>query len=361
MAHNLATTNGNAAMAFRNDLPWHGLGKNMKDNPKATDAEWLDLSGTGFQVGLVPIYDANGNQIVPNRRLMARMDTGHVFDSNLLLTDHYKPIQNAEALEFARVLTKHDKHVNIETIGALGEGETFWSLLDLGKFDVKGDEMKKYLLLTNNHNGKQSFRGLLTSVRVVCQNTLNVALGDRESGFAIRHKGNIADYIKEAQRVLGFAVDEYDKLAEQATKMAEKKIKAADVDKFLNILTPNPEPKADGTMPGTADAENERAKIKELFEKGEGNDRAEIKGTVWALLNGVTDYIGHHKNMKSVKALTEEKRQARFNYVIMGSGAAKVQQAFNLGMQYVEKGKFEAPKPAEKKPRMAKMGGVLLN
>lgn len=362
MAHNLATTNGKAAMAFRNDLPWHGLGANLTDRPDATDAEWLEMSGTAYQVGLTNLYDARGNQILSNRRVMARLDTMDVFDTTILLSDHYRPIQNAEVVDFARQLTKNDKSVTIETLGALGQGETVWLLMNLGEFQVKKDEMQKYLLFTNNHSGKQCFRGLSTAVRVVCQNTLSLAMGSgKDSGFAIRHKGNLADNLAEAQKIMGIALDEYEKFSEAANAMANKPIKGKDVDTILNILYPNPEPKADGTPVDATNAINERAKVKELFEKGAGNDDASVKGTVWALLNGVTDYIAHWKNTGAAKALSHEKKERRFQYVLFGDGNAKNQQMFNLGMQYVEKGKVEMPKPPEKKTRTAKAGGVLIN
>lgn len=362
MAHNLDNTTGSAAMAFRHDLPWHGLGANMNDRPNATDAEWMEASKTNYVVGLTNLYNATGQQILTNRRVMARMDTGHVFDTNILLSDHYKPIQNADVLQFARELTKNDRSVKIETIGALGTGETFWLLLDIGQFDVKKDEMKKFLLLTNNHNGKQCFRGLSTSVRVVCQNTLRLAMGSgKDDGFAIRHKGNLQDNLQEAQRIMGFALTEYDQFKEAAEAMAAKQIKSKDVDTILKMVFPDPEAKADGTPTDNTNAVNERTKVKELFEKGRGNDREGIKGTVWALLNGVTDYIAHWKNSGGAKSLSHEKTERRFQYVLTGEGNARNQQMFNLCMQFTEKGKIEVPKPAEaKKVRKSRAGGVLI-
>lgn len=366
MAHELATTNGKTAMAFRGDLPWHGLGTNMTDRADATDAEWMEESGTGFEVGLVNIYDANGNVILPDRRLMARLDTGAVFDSSILLSDHYKPFQNREALEFCRVLTNNNPSVTIETIGALFGGSSFWLLMNLGDFNIAGDEMKKYLLISNNHTGQRAFRGLATSVRVVCNNTLTLAMSNgKESGFAIRHKGNLQDNVLEAARLMGIALDGYDKFQAVGNELAAKKVKTKDVDTFLNILVPDPTGvNAKGEKPDNTNAVNERAKIKELFESGAGNDRKEIKHTLWTLLNGVTDHIGHWKNMGSKKTLTQEQRESRFTYTLMGLGDQRAQQAFNLCTTYLEKGKFPEPVPVDqtiKKPRKSRSGGVSLN
>lgn len=366
MAHEIDQTTGKPAIAFRGDLPWHSLGTDMNDCPDATDDEWLDKSSTGFSVGLVNIYDKNGNVILPDRRLMARMDTGQVFDSSILLSAHYKPFQNREALEFCRVMTQNNPSVQIETIGALFGGSSFWLLMNLGDFNIAGDEMKKYLLISNNHTGKQAFRGLATSVRVVCNNTLTLAMSQgKESGFAIRHKGNLQDNVKEAARLMGFALEGYDKFTEAGNAMAEKKVKAKDVDTFLNILVPDPIGlNAKGEQPDKTNAVNERNKIKELFESGAGNDRAAIKHTLWTLLNGVTDHIGHWKNMGSKKALTKEQRESRFTYTLMGLGDQRAQQAFNLCSIYLEKGQFPEPVPVDqtaKKPRKAKSGGVYTN
>ena len=237
MAHNLATTSGQAAMMFYGQKPWHGLGVEL--NHPATAAEAIEAAGSGYGVDLVPLFTQNGDPI-PRRKGVIRTDTNQVLGT---VGPGYTPIQNAECFGFLDAIVA-DGGLHYHTAGALGRGEKIWMLAKLpGHIRVKDtdDITEKYLLLHNSHDGTSCLRVHFTPIRVVCQNTLSIAERNaRGQGISIRHRGDLSARVHEAQKVLGLANRFYEELQPKIDRLAGYYPTADQLHGFFGALYPDP-------------------------------------------------------------------------------------------------------------------------
>ncbi|WP_254511387.1 DUF932 domain-containing protein [Anatilimnocola floriformis] len=318
MAHNLATTNGNSAMMYTGEVPWHRLGTKL-DQP-ATAREAIEAAGLNYRVDLKPLATTEGTS-VPQRKGVVRADTGDVLG---VVGNSYVPVQNYQAFGFLDAVVA-ECGLRYHTAGALGKGERIWLLAKLpSQIRVKGgdDVVDKFLLLSNTHDGTTALRVYFTPIRVVCQNTLNLAEGRGiGQGIAIMHKGDLHTKIQEAQRVLGLAERFYDDAQAKIEILAEHSPTADQLQSYFESIYPDP-----------ADADNSRArKVREnltrLFESGIGLDMPDIRGTTWAAYNAVTEWVDHHRPTRSKNALDRASRRLDSSW--FGSGAKVKAKAWN--------------------------------
>ncbi len=321
MAHNLATTNGETAMAFYGETPWHGLGTRL--NEPATAAEAIAAAGLDYNVELTPLVTSDGLP-VPKRKAVVRADNRDVLG---VVGNGYVPIQNRQCFGFLDAVVA-DGGLRYHTAGALGRGERIWLLAKLpGHVRVKGtdDITEKFLLLSNAHDGTAALRVFFTPIRVVCQNTLSMAeRGGFGQGISILHKGDLVAKVCEAQKVLGLAHRFYDDLEGQINKLASHYATPEQLAGFFKTLYPDPID-AEKTR-----AENTRRELVRLFEEGKGQEIYDIRHTTWAALNAVTEYVDHHR---PTRARTEaERADRRLRSQWFGSGAKLKAKAWGLAM-----------------------------
>jgi len=321
MAHNLATTNGKTAMMYAGEVPWHRLGTKL--NQPATAREAIEASGLNYQVELKSLATTEGTA-VPQRKGVVRSDSGDVLG---VVGNSYIPVQNYQAFGFLDAIVA-EGGLRYHTAGALGKGERVWMLAKLpSQIRVKGSEdvVDKFLLLSNTHDGSTALRVYFTPIRVVCQNTLNLAeqrgLGQ---GIAIMHKGDLHTKIQEAQRVLGLAERFYDDAEAKIDILASHIPTPTQLQDYFEALYPDPE-----------DADNSRAKkvrenLNRIFETGIGLDMPGIEGTTWAAYNAVTEWVDHHRPTRSSNPL--ERASRRLDSSWFGSGAKVKARAWNLAL-----------------------------
>ena len=321
MVHNLATTNGKPAMMYSGEVPWHRLGTRL-DAP-ATAAEAIEAAGLGYDVELKALATTEGTP-VPSRKAVQRCDTGAVLG---VVGNSYVPVQNRQAFGFLDAIVA-DGGLRYHTAGALGLGERIWLLAKLPdniRVRHTDDVVEKYLLLSNTHDGSTALRVYFSPIRVVCQNTLNLA--ERRSigqGIAIMHKGDLHTKIGEVQRVLGLANRFYDDAAGRIDLLAGHSPTAAQLKDYFKAVYPDPED-ADPTR-----AHNIRETFARVFETGIGLDMPGVKGTTWAAYNAVTEWVDHHR---PTRARTPEARTSRrLQSSWFGSGAALKARAWNLAV-----------------------------
>ena len=219
-------------------------------------------------------------------------ETGHQFnvresDNRVLgvVGGRYKPVQNAEAFAFTDELVGGD--VRYETAGSLAEGKRVWMLAKMPDTRVLDDVVEPYLCLTNGHDGFSSLKVCMTPVRVVCQNTLNMALKGAKRTWTVRHSGNINAKMEEAQQTLGLAQDYMGKFAEEAEELYSIKVSPAQFKKLSNTLFP---------ITDEMSRRKEEAQYLlqcQLKEAWDMDDLGNIKGTGWGFMNAVSDMSTH--------------------------------------------------------------------
>lgn len=164
--------------------PWHGLGEIIQEAPTSDDA--IRIAGLDWRVIQSELICKENGQVIDGFKVNIR-DT----DKKTLgiVTDRYKIVQNSEAFAFTDALL--GEGVRYETAGSLASGRRVWMLAKLEDRIITDELIEPYLVFTNSHDGTGAVRVAITPVRVVCQNTLNLALQTAERQWSCAHKGDI--------------------------------------------------------------------------------------------------------------------------------------------------------------------------
>lgn len=162
------------------EKPWHGLGTVVKEAPASEEA--LRLAGLDWNVIQEPIYTPFREKIdgfKANVRDSDRKVLG-------VVSDRYKVVQNVEAFSFTDELL--GQGVRYETAGSLSGGKRVWLLARLPReYIIAGERISPYLVFSNTHDGSGSVKVAVTPIRVVCNNTLNLALSTAQRSFSMIH------------------------------------------------------------------------------------------------------------------------------------------------------------------------------
>lgn len=320
------------SMMFAGETPWHKLGTYVGDK-NVTSEEALKLSGLDWKVGLRPVFADisranNGTQyeLADEHRAVVRETDGRVLG---IVGTRYAPLQNVDAFKFMDSLVQ-GKHAMYHTAGSLCGGKKVWMLAKLPDVvKVKGKDItEKYLLLTNQHNGDGAARVFFTPVRVVCANTLGMALKGftRHEGYSIRHTGDIEQKIKAAQQVLGLAQKYYKEFEVKANWLADQRFNDTMMAIALRKIFP-----AQNENEIPTRTQNIRNKVVALFQ-GEGKGSVEFRGTAWGAVQAFSEFADHHKTVRG----ENEDLGARLDSLWFGSGAALKHRAFDVVDAIVE-------------------------
>ena len=213
------------------EKPWHGLGKIVMEAP--TSAEALHLAGLDWNVVQEPIY-TEFNEQVEGYKANVRDSDRKVLG---VVSDRYKVVQNADAFSFTDELI--GKGVRYETAGSLQEGKKVWLLARLPReYIIAGERISPYLVFSNTHDGSGSVKVAVTPVRVVCNNTLNLALDKASRSFSMIHTGNIQGKIQEARDTLFMAEKYMDCLGAEFEQLRRQKMTDVQVKEYINLLLP---------------------------------------------------------------------------------------------------------------------------
>lgn len=320
MSHHLnIRSDGRASMMYVGEAPWHGLGVRL---PKlATSAEAIEAAGLDYHVDKKPLFtkSAGKRQLeVPDHFCTIRRDTGDILG---VVGKRYTVLANKDAFTCFDALVGEGEAI-FETAGALGKGETIWLLAKLPGYIRIGrhDEVKKYLLLTNSHDGSSMVRTKLSPVRVVCNNTLSSALSGSEQEIRIRHTPSAVDRLQEAHKLLGLTNQLYQELEMIFNRMSVKRITERQLIEFVKSLVPDNEEASFNTR-----TENIRSKILELNETGAGSEYS--RGSLWGAVNAVSEFTDHVQNSKDP--------MKRLNSVWFGGGEKLKLRAFQLAQKWL--------------------------
>ena len=291
MGHGLEIKNGKASMMYAgsNESPWHRQGVFLGETA-VTAEEAIVAAGMDWEVSTHPIYSGFAElKEVPDFKAIIRQDTGDVLG---IRGNKYTPYQNREAFKVLDPFIGKDKAI-WHTAGVLGKGERIWIQAKLpGHIEVtKNDIVEKYFLLQNSHNGASGIKLLFSPQRVVCQNTLQMALvGGESSIMNIRHTKNHEIKIKQALKIMGLIEKVAEDFEITAKKMYGFKMTEADIDNYLaDIINIGKEVKEKVELY----KDKSYIRYREYIEGGAGTNIPGVKGSLWGCYNAVTESIDH--------------------------------------------------------------------
>ena len=268
------------------EKPWHGLGKIVMEAPTSKDA--LRLAGLDWNVVQEPIY-TEFNEVVEGYKANVRDSDRKVLG---VVSDRYKVVQNADAFSFTDELL--GKGVRYETAGSLQEGRKVWLLARLPReYIIGGERISPYLVFSNTHDGSGSVKVAVTPVRVVCNNTLNLALDTASRSFSMVHTGNIQDKIQEAKDTLFMAESYMDCLGAEFEQLRRQKMTDAQVKEFVELLLPI---EKDSTQIQSKNILRLREDLKKRYY--DAPDLQKVGNNAYRFINAVSDFATHAKPLR---------------------------------------------------------------
>lgn len=275
------------------EKPWHGLGVVVKEAP--TSEEALRLAGLDWNVVQEPIYTPFREKIEgfkANVRDTDRKVLG-------VVSDRYKVVQNVEAFSFTDELLGHG--VRYETAGSLSGGRRVWLLARLPQeYIIAGERISPYLVFSNTHDGSGSVKVAVTPVRVVCNNTLNLALETAQRSFSMVHTGNISDKITEARDTLFKAESYMDRLGAEFEQLHQQKVTDAEVQKYIELLIP-----MESNATRTQEKNVNRLREDLAMRYYDAPDLQKVGKNAYRFINAVSDFATHAEPLRRTANYSE--------------------------------------------------------
>jgi len=308
-------------MAYVNETPWHGLGSQL--SAKQPIEVWAEQAGMDWQIKEAPVRfmtESIGSlgaiMSFPEQKVLFRSDTNAPLS---VVSNRYQVVQPREILEFYRDLTEKSGF-ELETAGVLKGGRKVWALAKTNQSStLKGnDTVNGYVLLATGCDGTLATTAQFTSIRVVCNNTLAIALENNSGAVKVPHSTSFDP--EAVKRKLGISVTSFDSFMYRMKNLSERKVKSFEATNYLlRIFTDSASPASGLT--------NERAmkKVQALYDgQGMGSELASSKGTAFGLLNAVTEFVDHERRARSV--------DHRLESALFGAGATLKQKALDQAL-----------------------------
>lgn len=334
MAHEIDMSNGRANVAYTGQTPWHGLGFNI--SPDASVEEWRAAAGLDWEIrkaGLLARLE-DGKTVdasVLNRSVLYRSDTNALL--SVMSTRNYYVVQPDQILSFIGDSVRA-MGWKMETAGSLRGGRKIWALANLGKeAEVgKGDSVRGYLLAATACDGSMTSEFMFTSVRVVCNNTLQMATDGRngQSRVKVYHYNTLN--VNAVKSSLGIAADVWSGFIERTKALVRVKLSEK---KAVQVLRGIYEPR-EKVIVGDEILTDEQflssnngaaaRQVLELFSgAGLGSELTSARGTAWGLVNATTQFYDH--------VGTAVNDDNRLNSAWFGRGAQRKQQVLDACMK----------------------------
>ena len=273
--------------------PWHGLGVNVDEAPDSGRA--LQLAGLDWKVEQRDIYTSTGRRIDQFKANIRSTDQRVLG----VVSDKYQVVQNDEAFAFTDALL--GEGVQYETAGSLADGRMIWLLAKLPeRYIMNGDEITPYLVFFNSHDGSSAIRVALTPVRVVCQNTLNLALSTAKRSWGVKHVGDMESKLHEARQTLMLSNQYMAALGKSIYEMDRIKLNEVKVQNMVNEL-----------FPVTADMSNQQIQNGKRLQRElknryfEAPDLQHVGKNAYRFINAVSDMVTHGKPLRETKNYQE--------------------------------------------------------
>ena len=307
------------SIAYVAETPWHGLGSKL---PAGQSIEsWQSAAGMNWSIKETPVMYSVGAE--SGLHFRSSLDNKVLFRSDThaplsVVSNRYKPVQPKEVLEFFRSLVSAGGF-ELETAGSLKGGKKLWALAKTNQQTVlKGnDKVKAYLLLATSCDGTLCTSAFFTSIRVVCANTLQLALGESSGVVKVPHSTTFDP--KAVKESLGLGLSAWDQFSRSMKALANRPVSEAEARAYLETVLGD-------EFEDDTKAHRPLQTIYELFSgKGLGADMQSARNTSWGLLNAVTEQVDRHARARS--------QDNRLNSAWFGAGAALKAKAFEEAMK----------------------------
>jgi len=319
-------------MAFTGQRPWHKLGVQFEE--EFTSAQAIAAARLDYPVLKEQLYRLRsdlGPGMVEPTEAYATIN-GHTQDVLGVVGDGYEVLQNQEAFDFFDILLK-ESGGKLQTAGAIGKGEKVWMLAKLPEvfYPIAGDGVEQFLLGTTSHDGTMKTEVRFTDIRVVCQNTFNLAMNGSRGVISIRHTTNMRQKLEMAAMVLVRYKEHFDIVGDQFSGLASVRVDDTWIDEYIERMLGNPLNVADGR--GRTIMENKIRLIEGRLNTGMGVDLPGVAGTAWWALNAMVEYADY--DLKAKGQAVDETR--RTQSILFGNAADFKQEAFDTAMAMVNK------------------------
>ncbi len=283
------------SMFYVRETPWHGLGTMVAEAPASKDA--LIYAGLNWQVVQKNVYTEDGDKVFGYKANIRNTD-----DAVLgIVSDRYKVVQNEEAFQFTDDLL--GEGVTYETAGVLQGGKKVWMLAKMPhRYIIGGDEISPYMVVMNSHDGSSGIKVAMTPIRVVCQNTLNLALSNAKRIWTTKHTENVMNRVHEARETLQLAELYMGKLGKEIDTLSQIKLSDKKVLEFMQEFFP---------IIDTADiSEAQRKNNLRLLEDlkcryWDAPDLEHIGKNGYRFINAVSDFATHADPIRKTKNYNE--------------------------------------------------------
>ncbi len=279
-------------MLYVKETPWHGLGTKVMQAPDSANA--LKMAGLDWKVLQEPIY-ADG-KFIEGYKANVRSSDRKVLG---VVTDRYKVVQNEEAFAFTDALL--GEGVRYETAGSLQEGRKVWILARMPReYVMMGEHISPYLVFSNSHDGSGAIRVAITPIRVVCNNTLNLALATAKRSWSMIHTGDVMEKMNEARDTLFMAEKYMTNLGKEFENLRRKQLTDNKVQEYIEVLLPY----EDGSTP--IQKKNVRRLREDLRQRYfDAPDLKDVGNNAYRFVNAVSDFATHADPIRRTKNFKE--------------------------------------------------------
>ncbi len=305
-------------MAYVGQTPWHGLGNKL--SPNQTIEVWQQQAGMDWDIKEAPVQfmdtvSDNQSRVItfPQSKVLYRSDTHEPLS---VVSQRYQVVQPREILEFYRDLTEVSGF-QLETAGVLKGGKKVWALARTGHSATlqTNDTTNAYVLLATACDGTLATTAQFTAVRVVCNNTLAIAIDDSKGAVKVPHSTTFDS--EAVKRQLGISVSNWDTFMYRMKALSERKVKHSEAEAFLHHVFSE-------SRQDIIQKPNEWAmsKVLDLYNgHGRGAELGSANGTALGLLNAVTEFVDHERRARNT--------DYRLDSAWFGQGAALKQKALD--------------------------------
>ena len=345
MAHNINRNSitGKDSFFSVKEKAWHGLGQIIEDHP--TSEEAIIFAGLDYEVEKRKLFTfdhANSSEATaPDGIQIQKVEIKNYFATVRTDTDQllgivgskYEIVQNKTAFTFFDRLVNDGSGIKYETAGALGNGEKIFITAKMPDFIKIGrkDIIEEYIFLTTSHDGSGSIMAAFTPVRIVCNNTLNMALRNHTNAVFIKHTANAETKLQGAARIISISNNTALQLETLFNKWAKVRVSDAELKKLLRLaMAPNTEVFAAvaedrNGFEFSRQFEEVCGQVFEYAMAAPSQQMDTTAGTLFGAYNAITGYYQNVKNYKD--------DNAKVNSLMFGTGLERTKKAFELCMK----------------------------